>query len=110
MDNIDIAKLLSEMEERINLKFSETSAEISGVKQEISETRRDVMAYIESKVERNIQTVAEGVSTLINREPTPETVNAHMEDMNTRVPALEHASKNHRTEIDEIRKELKKAQ
>lgn len=62
------------------------------------------MTYIENGVERDIKTVAEGVSTLIHREPTPETITAHMEDINDRVPALEHAVKNHRVEINELKK------
>lgn len=39
------------------------------LKQEIADSRNEIMAYIESKVERDIKTIAEGVSTLVAQRP-----------------------------------------
>lgn len=96
----DIAKLLEEMEHRLSTQIAESE----------ERTKREIMVLIENDVVHDIKAVAEGVMTLVNREPTPDKVTAHIEDMNIRVPALEQASKAQRADIDKIKEELQKAQ
>lgn len=111
MENQDLAVLLKEMENRINEATRKVVSESEDkLRSEIAETRREIMAFIEIGVDPKIQTIAEGVATLVNREPTPDKVTAHIEDMNIRVPALEQAAKAQRADIDKIKEELQKAQ
>lgn len=69
-----------------------------------SHTLRELMVYIENGVERDIKTVSEGVSTLLNRKPSAEEVAKDIEALEVRVSAVEAASTVHCSELNELKK------
>lgn len=85
-----IAALIQQSEQNIKLEL----------RRDIIDSRNEIMAYIESKVERDIKTIAEGVSTLVAQRPKQEDV----ADLQDRVSTLEHVAKAHRDELDALKK------
>lgn len=94
MSSTDIPELLMQMEKRL-------SEQIVASEQR---TKSEIMAYIESKVERDIKTIAEGVTTLVNHKPKVDDVAEDVEDLDTRVAAVEHVVRKHNKELDELKK------
>ena len=72
------------------------------IQEDIQASKREVIAYIENGVEKDIKILAEGHHILLDKLPEQNRV----DDLNDRVTTVETVMKNHTQAISDIKKKI----
>lgn len=95
-----LAELLTKLREDIRADIRSDIQEEIQLSEE--RTKREIIAYIENGVEKDIKTLAEGHRLLLDRLPADDRV----DDLNDRVTTVETVMTHHTQELSDIKKKM----